>query len=146
MRWRREPGRVALDEAFVDGCRLPPTAWRFLGPDGREEIERGLRDWLLLGGWSMQDGEVVGQPSWLVDEAWHGFILDTSRYEEFCALAYGVRFLHHYPPGALPAGDARLTDAELVARARALWDRRAGGREATIFGLDARLGAARVWS
>lgn len=144
----RRPGRrdaATTDERFIADCHLPPTIWRFLGDEHRDEIEEALRDWLLLGGWAMEDGAVIGMPSFLVDEAWHGFILDTSRYAEFCQLAYG-RFLHHFPPGALPASSAQLTDAEMVERARELWTRRAGTRKATIFGLDGRLGAAKVWS
>ncbi len=40
-------------------------------------------------------------PTELVDEAWHGFILHTKDYQQFCKQRYG-HFIHHVPHGKKP--------------------------------------------
>jgi hypothetical protein len=96
-------------------------------------VDQGLREWFLCCAW--RDGEVLGMPSRLVDEAWHEFILDTLAYTEFCDRAFGGYL--HLPEAsrAMPMGGA------LDATSRA-WDRcgAGGSRGAVLWGLDALLG------
>ena len=62
------------------------------------DVIEGLRQYLLICGinrllWS-------SMPSKVVDSAWHHFILNTRKYDEFCRHAYG-KFLHHSPAKAM---------------------------------------------
>jgi len=43
---------------------------------------------------------MVAMPSQVVDDAWHGFILYTRGYRNFCKRGFG-RFLHHTPSEAM---------------------------------------------
>ncbi len=101
-------------------------------------VEQGLREWFLCCAW--RDGEVLGMPSRLVDEAWHEFILDSLAYTEFCERAFG-EYLHHTPEEAMTTPMAGALDA--TSRA---WDRsNAGGPVGSVlWGLDALLGVSRA--
>jgi hypothetical protein len=94
-------------------------------------VEQGLREWFLCCAW--RDGEVLGMPSRLVDEAWHEFILDSLAYTEFCDRAFG-EYLHHTPETSMTAPMSGALDATTRA-----WDRSssAGG---VLWSLDALLG------
>ncbi|MFF2556746.1 hypothetical protein ACFVUS_37460 [Nocardia sp. NPDC058058] len=77
---------------------LPEAVYKTCPWQPRDLVETGLRQWLRCCGAAMRDGQVIGMPSFAVDEAWHGLILCTMRYQRFCDSAYG-RFLHHFPAG-----------------------------------------------
>ena len=99
-------------------------------------IEQGLREWFLC--CAFRDGEVLGMPSRLVDEAWHEFILDSRAYTEFCERAFG-EYLHHTPEPAMTTPMPEALDATTRA-----WERSGmadvGG--AVLWKLDAMVGAA----
>ncbi|MDX6284620.1 MAG: hypothetical protein QOG53_105 [Frankiales bacterium] len=83
-------------------------------------------------------------PSHAVDEAWHGLILCTARYADFCDRAYG-RFLHHHPDGGGPVGHAANTEQQL-ARTVIAWGLVARpGEECVLWDLDATVGVDRPW-
>jgi hypothetical protein len=135
----------------VDLDRVNRVAAAFVFPDAiyktcpwqpRALVETGLRQWLRCCGAALRDGQVIGMPSHAVDEAWHGFILCTKRYAEFCAEAYGT-FLHHHPEGGgvdLDDGGAQLGRTvvawELVA---------APGEQCVLWDLDEHVGVDRPW-
>src|SRR6266516_3585391 len=96
----------------VAGFVLPDAVWKNCPWQPRDLIETGLRQWLRCAGAALRDGQVISMPSHAVDEAWHGFILCTARYAEFCTAAYGT-FLHHHPEGGKPAGMADDSDEQL---------------------------------
>src|SRR3954447_11798798 len=100
MRPRRTVDLAAVDRA-VAALELPPAVWKTCPWEPRTLIETGLRQWLRCAGAALRDDRVIGMPSRAVDEAWHGFILCTARYAQFCDDAYG-RFLHHHPEGGAP--------------------------------------------
>jgi hypothetical protein len=93
-RWRGDPIDRALDAATE--LELPPAVFKTCPWQPRELINTGLRQWLRCCAAALRDNQVIGMPSHAVDEAWHGLILCTARYAEFCDKAYG-RFLHHHP-------------------------------------------------
>jgi hypothetical protein len=97
-------------------------------------VDQGLREWFLCCAW--RDGEVLGMPSRLVDEAWHEFILDSRAYTDFCDRAFG-EYLHHTPEASMTTPMSGALDA--TSRA---WDRSAAGGPtgAVLWGLDALLG------
>src|SRR3954469_21188788 len=69
-----------------------------LGSGRRADIALdGLRAWYLACLYA--DGELLGMPSRIVDEAWHAMILRTREYECFCRRAFGS-YLHHTPDSA----------------------------------------------
>lgn len=80
----------------------------------------------------------------VADEAWHGFILCTARYERFCADAYG-QFRHHHPDGGVPEGmDA--ADAVQLGRTVVAWTLVAEPDEpCVLWHLDSRVGVERPW-
>lgn len=51
------------------------------------------------------DKNEVAMPSRLVDECWHGFILQTRSYQSFCKKAFGG-FLHHAPKRLISGSEA----------------------------------------
>ena len=86
--WRRRR-RQLRNEDYIWQFQFPERIeerCRHHHPDLTHEdwklIEQGLREWFLCCAW--RDGEVLGMPSRLVDEAWHEFILDSRAYTEFC--------------------------------------------------------------
>jgi hypothetical protein len=58
------------------------------------QVLDGLRQWFVACLYA--DGEMIGMPSRIVDDAWHEFILMTRPYTEFCDRAFG-KYLHHTP-------------------------------------------------
>ncbi|MRH89445.1 hypothetical protein GFY24_18660 [Nocardia sp. SYP-A9097] len=98
MLQRFRPIGVDRINRVVDELELPEAVYKTCPWQPRELVETGLRQWLRCCGAAMRDGQVIGMPSFAVDEAWHGLILCTMRYQRFCDAAYG-RFLHHFPAG-----------------------------------------------
>src|SRR3954451_2760734 len=94
---------LAAVNRAVAGLELPDVVWKTVPWTPRALVETGLRQWLRCAGAALRDDQVIGMPSHAVDEAWHGFILCTARYADFCQAAYG-RFLHHHPEGGAPDG------------------------------------------
>ena len=81
-------------------------------------------------------------PSRVVDEAWHGLILCTARYQTFCATAYG-KFMHHHPVGGAPADIPAATDPmdEQPRRTAIAWSLVAmPGEQCSGWDLDNRVG------
>ena len=84
-------------------------------------------------------------PSHAVDEAWHGLILCTARYAEFCDKAYG-RFLHHHPDGGAPIEVVSDSMEEQLRRTVIAWSIAAQpGEQCVLWDLDRRVGVDRPW-
>ena len=111
----------------------------------RDLIELGLRQWLRCCAAALRDRQVIGMPSHAVDEAWHGLILCTRRYETFCTEAFG-RFLHHTPLGAESAGAACDPMSEQLRRTVIAWSMVASpGERCVLWDLDERVGVPEPW-
>ena len=82
----RRRGRPDLQRvnAAVAALVLPEAVYKTCPWQPRELVETGLRQWLRCAGAALRDDKVIGMPSHAVDEAWHGFILCTARYADFC--------------------------------------------------------------
>jgi hypothetical protein len=141
--WWRRRRRQRRDEPYIERYVFPEhIEGRCRGhhPDLSGEdwklVEQGLREWFLCCAW--RDGEVLGLPSRLVDDAWHEFILDSKAYTQFCEEAFGG-YLHHTPEPAMstPMGDA-------LGQTVQAWDRSDAGRqgESVLWGLDRLIGVA----
>ena len=100
MRFKRQGPLDQMNAAVAD-LELPEAVYKTCPWQPRDLVTEGLRQWLRCCGAAMRDGQVIGMPSHAVDEAWHGFILCTARYQAFCEKAYG-QFLHHHPEGGAP--------------------------------------------
>ncbi|MGW4327418.1 hypothetical protein ACWEKR_16155 [Nocardia sp. NPDC004573] len=148
FRLRRSPAReidLTAVRAAVAALELPEAVYKTCPWQPRESVETGLRQWLLCCGAAMRDDRVIGMPSHAVDEAWHGFILCTKRYADFCATAYG-RFLHHFPEGDGPPNPAHGTMAEQLGRTVVAWSFVAApGEECVLWDLDRRVGVEHPW-
>ena len=129
----------------VDDLELSDAVFKTCPWQPRTLVETGLRQWLRCCGAALRDGQVIGMPSHAVDEAWHGLILCTGRYERFCAAAYG-RFLHHFPEGdGPPRRDADPMPVQL-GRAVVAWSMVARpGEDCVLWDLDATVGVEQPW-
>jgi hypothetical protein len=103
---RRREDRLDRVGTAVADLELPSAVFKTCPWQPRSLIETGLRQWLRCCGPALRDGKAIGMPSRAVDEAWHGLILCTARYSEFCTTAYG-KFLHHNPATVHPQGSLR---------------------------------------
>nr|WP_324188382.1 hypothetical protein [Nocardia higoensis] len=132
-------------EQAVAALELPEAVFKTCPWQPRELVESGLRQWLRCCGAAMRDDQVIGMPSHAVDEAWHGLILCTQRYADFCDKAYG-RFLHHYPDGGAPAGVSHGTMAEQLGRTVVAWSMVARpGERCVLWDLDRAVGVEQPW-
>lgn len=141
--------RHDLGRAFtaVAELELPPAVFKTCPWQPRELIETGLRQWLRCCGAALRDGQVIGMPSRAADEAWHGLILCTMRYQIFCAEAYG-KFMHHNPVGGEPDHIAEVADPmeEQLRRTVIAWTLVAmPGEECVLWDLDSRVGVEKPW-
>lgn len=135
---------LARVDRAVSALRLPDAVYKTCPWQPRELVETGLRQWLRCCGAALRDDQVIGMPSHAVDEAWHGFILCTKRYAEFCATAYG-RFLHHFPDGAGDSVD-HGTMGEQLGRTVVAWSMVARpGERCVLWDLDREVGVERPW-
>jgi hypothetical protein len=142
-RWRVDPVDRALDA--VSELELPPAVFKTCPWQPRELIDTGLRQWLRCCAAAIRDNQVIGMPSHAVDEAWHGLILCTARYSEFCDKAYG-RFLHHHPDGGAPTEVVSDSMDEQLRRTVIAWSIAAQpGEECVLWDLDRRVGVDRPW-
>lgn len=133
-------------EQAVASLELPEAVFKTCPWQPRELVEEGLRQWLRCCGAAMRDGQVIGMPSHAVDEAWHGMILCTQRYADFCDKAYG-RFLHHYPDGGgSPADVSHGSMAEQLGRTVVAWSMVARPDErCVLWNLDRVAGVEQPW-
>lgn len=86
-------------------------------------------------------------PSHAVDEAWHGLILCTMRYQTFCSAAYG-KFMHHNPVGGAPDHVAAAADPmeEQLRRTVIAWTLVARpGEQCVLWDLDRHVGVEKPW-
>jgi hypothetical protein len=133
--------------AAVAELDLPPVVFKTCPWQPRALVETGLRQWLRCCAPALRDHQVIGMPSRAVDEAWHGLILCTARYSEFCTKAYG-EFLHHHPDGGAPAGIPGVTDSvdEQLRRTVIAWSLVAEpGEQCVLWDLDERVGVEQPW-
>ncbi|MBF6134999.1 hypothetical protein IU501_18565 [Nocardia otitidiscaviarum] len=137
--------RIDRINSAVDALELPDAIFKTCPWQPRELVETGLRQWLRCCGAALRDDQVIGMPSHAVDEAWHGFILCTLRYQRFCDTAYG-RFLHHFPEGEGSRGAVVDPMAEQLGRTVVAWSMVARpGENCVLWDLDSRVGVARPW-
>ena len=142
---RRRNLEPAATELAVSELELPAAVYKTCLWEPRDLVATGLRQWLRCCGPALADDQVIGMPSRAVDEAWHGFILCTRRYADFCDRAYG-QFLHHHPEGAEPAGSAPVDTAGQLGRTVVAWSLVARpGEECVLWDLDSRLGLTDPW-
>jgi hypothetical protein len=142
--WRRA-NRFDRCLAATDGLRLPPAVFKTCPWQPRELIETGLRQWLRCCAAALDDDQVIGMPSHAVDEAWHGLILCTALYQQFCAKAYG-RFLHHRPVDGAPAGTPADSMDDQLRRTVVAWSLVARpGEECVLWDLDRQVGVEHPW-
>ncbi|MET4427601.1 hypothetical protein [Mycolicibacterium sp. 624] len=133
--------------AAVAVLDLPPAVFKTCPWEPRALIEKGLRQWLRCCAAALRDDQVIGMPSHAVDEAWHGLILCTARYQAFCDEAYG-RFMHHHPVGGAPAEVEAVADpmSEQLRRTVIAWSLVASpGERCVLWDIDHRVGVDRPW-
>ncbi|MFI5782119.1 hypothetical protein [Nocardia sp. NPDC051570] len=143
----RHSRRVDLDrvQRAVDALRLPEAVFKTCPWQPRELVETGLRQWLRCCGAALRDNRIIGMPSHAVDEAWHGLILCTNRYADFCDTAYG-RFLHHFPEGDGFGGGTGDPMTTQLNRTVVAWSMMARpDEECVLWDLDTRVGVERPW-
>jgi len=131
----------------VAELELPPAVFKTCPWQPRELIETGLRQWLRCCAAALRDGQMISMPSHAVDEAWHGLILCTARYQAFCDRAYGA-FMHHHPVGGAPAQIDAASDPmeDQLRRTVIAWSLVANsGEECVLWDLDKRVGVERPW-
>jgi hypothetical protein len=131
----------------IDELELPPAVFKTCPWRPQELVELGLRQWLRCCAAALRDDVLIGMPSHAVDEAWHGLILCTARYQTFCYTAYG-QFMHHHPAGGAPADSPATTDSmdEQLRRTVIAWELVAEpGEQCVLWDLDARVGVADPW-
>jgi hypothetical protein len=144
---RRRGHRFDRSYTAVAELELPPAVFKTCPWQPRELIETGLRQWLRCCAAALRDDQVIGMPSRAVDEAWHGLILCTMRYQNFCAEAYG-KFMHHHPAGSAPAEIAAAADPmdEQLRRTVIAWELVAlPGEKCVLWDLDNHVGVERPW-
>ncbi len=143
MRLRRDAVDLQAANRAVAALELPPPVWRSCPFQPRALVEEGLRQWLRCAAAALRSREVIGMPSYAVDEAWHGLILCTERYAAFCDAAYG-RFLHHHPEGSDSGAGGSMHDQ--LSRTVIAWSLVAQPGEACVlWDLDARVGVEDAW-
>ncbi|TLF53187.1 hypothetical protein FEK31_27110 [Nocardia cyriacigeorgica] len=140
-----QPVDLATVDRVVRELELPDAIYKSCPWQPRELVDTGLRQWLRCCGAAMRDGQVIGMPSHAVDEAWHGFILCTRLYAEFCTAAYG-RFLHHFPEGVATQSDSHGSMADQLGRTVVAWSMVAApGERCVLWDLDTRVGVDQPW-
>ena len=145
-RRRHDPGFERSYTAVAE-LELPPAVFRTCPWEPRALIITGLRQWLRCCAAALRDEQLIGMPSRAVDEAWHGLILCTMRYQVFCAQAYG-QFMHHNPVGgALPDSPAATVPmTEQLRRTVIAWELVAmPGEPCVLWDLDERVGVDEPW-
>ena len=145
-RGRRDTG-FERSSAAVAELELPATVFKTCPWEPRDLIKTGLRQWLRCCAAALRDDQVIGMPSRAADEAWHGLILCTARYQAFCAEAYG-QFMHHHPVSGAPAHIEAVADPmdEQLRRTVIAWELVAlPGEPCVLWDLDSRVGVEEPW-
>ena len=143
--WHRRQQGFDRSRSVVEALELPEAVFKTCPWQPRDLVATGLRQWLRCCAAALRDHQVIGMPSHAVDEAWHGLILCTRRYETFCNDAYG-RFMHHTPVGAEPPGAATDPMSEQLRRTVIAWSMVAvPGERCVLWDLDQRVGVAQPW-
>jgi hypothetical protein len=141
------------DNAFHRASRavarleFPPAVFKTCPWQPRDLVETGLRQWLRCCAAALHDDQTIGMPSHAVDEAWHGFILCTMRYQAFCSEAYR-KFMHHSPVGGVPDHVAVHADPmeDQLRRTVIAWTLVARpGERCVLWDLDRRVGVDEPW-
>lgn len=143
---RREHGFERSHNAVAE-LVLPSAVFKTCPWQPRALVITGLRQWLRCCAAALHDDQLIGMPSRAVDEAWHGLILCTMRYQEFCAEAYG-QFMHHNPIGGAPAGSPAADEpmTEQLRRTVIAWELVAmPGEPCVLWDLDRRVGVDEPW-
>jgi hypothetical protein len=143
---RRETG-FERSYAAVAALELPPAVFKTCPWEARDLVTTGLRQWLRCCAAALRDDQVIGMPSRAVDEAWHGLILCTARYQALCTNAYG-QFMHHHPVGGAPAHIEAAADPmdEQLRRTVIAWELVAmPGEPCVLWDLDKRVGIQQPW-
>lgn len=90
---------------FISSYRFPASAWRIvrqqlpqLNPEQQQLVDTALRQFLLA--CQKAQGQTLAMPSYAADLLWHGFILDTREYAQFCESAFSRKLRHSPGPGA----------------------------------------------
>ncbi|HYZ68135.1 MAG TPA: hypothetical protein VE666_10090 [Mycobacterium sp.] len=133
--------------AAVAELELPPAVFKTCPWQPRNLVKTGLRQWLRCCAAALRDGQLIGMPSRAVDEAWHGLILCTARYQDFCTNAYG-QFMHHHPVGGAPANSPAAAEPmdEQLRRTVIAWELVAmPGEPCVLWDLDNRVGVENPW-
>jgi hypothetical protein len=143
---RRDHGFNRSYNAVAE-LNLRPAMFKTCPWEPRDLIMTGLRQWLRCCAAALRDDQVIGMPSRAVDEAWHGLILCTARYQAFCNEAYG-QFMHHHPVGGAPDDIAAAADSmdEQLRRTVIAWELVAmPGEPCVLWNLDERVGVEEPW-
>ncbi|OBC13107.1 hypothetical protein A5784_32020 [Mycobacterium sp. 852013-50091_SCH5140682] len=148
-RWSARRREVGFERSYaaVAALELPQAVFRTCPWQPHALIKTGLRQWLRCCAAALADDQLIGMPSHAVDEAWHGLILCTMRYQSFCADAYG-RFMHHTPVGGAPANSRAATEpmSEQLRRTVIAWELVAmPGEQCVLWDLDNRVGVDEPW-
>lgn len=109
--WQRHRRMMLERERLIRAVRIPPAAlqslekaYPHLSLRDVQLVARALRQFFLVH--ARAGRGVVVMPSKAVDALWHGFILDTRAYGQFCQQAFGG-FFHHIPESGMQARDDR---------------------------------------
>lgn len=129
-------------DAAVAALMLPEPVFRTCPWGPRALVEEGLRQWLRCAAPALRDEQTIGMPSRAVDEAWHGLILHTELYADFCAAAYG-RLLHHRPGDVAAPPDPH--DPELRRTVVAWTLVRRPHERCVLWDLDEQVGVPEPW-
>lgn len=143
----RHDDTFTRSRSAVDELELPPAVFKTCPWQPRNLIEIGLRQWLRCCAAALRDNELIGMPSRAVDEAWHGLILCTARYQTFCDAAYG-QFMHHHPVGGAPDNGAAATLSmdEQLRHTVIAWELVSEpGEQCVLWDLDRQVGVAEPW-
>ena len=138
----------ARSRTAIAALTLPEAVFKTCPWQPRGLVDTGLRQWLRCCAVALRDDQLIGMPSRAVDEAWHGLILCTARYQMFCTAAYG-RFMHHHPHGGAPDGSRAAVEPMDVQLRRTViaWERVAApGERCVLWDLDRALGLDDPWS
>ena len=144
---QRRDGGLERSYTTVAELELPPAVFKTCPWQPRNLIKTGLRQWLRCCAVALRDDQLIGMPSRAVDEAWHGLILCTVRYQEFCAKAYG-QFMHHHPVGGALANSPAAIEPmdEQLRRTVIAWELVAlPGEPCVLWDLDNRVGVQQPW-
>ena len=115
--------RFALCVCY-DVVNIPDENIRYLNERLQTKEEMSVEDALntiveLENFYTAVKNGVNGEPSEMIDKAWHAHILNTPMYFNFCKAIFG-KYLHHLP---FWSGNIMSVDTVLVSSARLVYER-----------------------